>query len=96
MFQTFGREGSGKVLFTDAIDAMAGEWFSPLIDKEAIFIRRLWGCAVFPDVECEQLRGFRLKLYQSEAVSLAQDGQGVLPGIEVVELEGGDFTGPGP
>ena len=42
------------------------------------------------------MSGFRLKLYESEAVSLAQDGQGVLLGVKVVELEGCQFSCPGP
>ena len=75
---------------------MAGEWFSPLVDKKILSIQGLWGFAVFFDVESEQVCGFRLKLYESEAVSLAQDGQGVLLGIEVVEFQRCQFSCPGP
>jgi len=43
----------------------------------------------------EKLRGPLLEFYEPEAVSLSQDGEGILLGVEVVEIEGGDLGGPG-
>ena len=44
----------------------------------------------------DQLTGFGPQLNLAEAVALAQDGQGLVVGIEVVDIQGGDFGGPGP
>ena len=57
-FKAFWRQSPGEVFAADAIDAVAGELFFSLVDKEAIFIRGLWGRPVFFDIEFEQLRGF--------------------------------------
>ncbi len=84
------------MLLTDPIDTVAGEFFPSLIDKETMLIRGLWSEAIFFDIETQELRGPLLDIDQSESVSLSQDGQGILLGVEVVEMEGGDFTGPGP
>ena len=74
---------------------MAGEFLSPLTDKEPLLMERLGGDSVFLDVEPEKLRGPLLEVYEPEAVSFPEDGQGVLLGVEVVEIEGGDLGGPG-
>ena len=95
-FKAFWRQSPGEVFAADAIDAVAGEFFPALVDKEAIFIRGLWRCAVFFDVEFEQLGCFGFKLYESESIAFSQDGQAILLSIEVIELKGCDFTGPGP
>jgi len=47
------------------------------------------------EVQPEQLTGFRPQLNLSEAVALAQDGQGLVVGIEVVQIKSGDFGCPG-
>ena len=38
MLQSFGGESPGEVFLTDPVDAVAGEWFSPLVDKEIMSI----------------------------------------------------------
>lgn len=95
-FKAFWRQSLDEVFAADAIDAVAGELFFSLVDKEAIFIRGLWGRPVFFDIEFEQLRGFGVELYESESIAFSKDGQAVLLSIEVIELKGCDFTGPGP
>ena len=89
-------QGLGEMFLADPIDAVAGERLAPLTDKKTVLIKGLWGDAILFDIETEQLRGPLLDVYESESVSLSQDGQGILLGGEVVEMEGSDFTGPGP
>lgn len=95
VFEAFRWQCYGEILFTDPIDPMAGEWFSTLIDKDALFIEGLWRGSIFVDIELEELGGFFLKLYEPVLVSLAQDGEGILLWIEVVQIEGCDLGGPG-
>lgn len=38
MLESFGRERPGEVFLTDPIDAVSGEWFSPLVDKKIMSI----------------------------------------------------------
>jgi hypothetical protein len=75
---------------------VACECLPPLIDKDTMVVRGLWLRAVLVDIEAEKPRGFRFERYEPEAIPFAQDGQGFLWGIEVVEIERCDFTGPGP
>lgn len=95
VFEAFRWQCCGEILFTDPIDPMAGEWFSTLIDKDALFIEGLWRGSIFVDIDLEELGGFFLKLYEPVLVSLAQDGEGMLLWIEVVQIEGCDLGGPG-
>lgn len=95
VFEAFRWQCYGEILFTDPIDPMAGEWFSTLIDKDALFIEGLWRGSIFVDIELEELGGFFLKLYEPVLVSLSQDGEGLLLWIEVVQIEGCDLGGPG-
>lgn len=95
VFEAFRWQCYGEILFTDPIDPMAGEWFSTLIDKDALFIEGLWRGSIFVDIELEELGGFFLKLYEPVLVSFAQDGEGMLLWIEVVQIEGCDLGGPG-
>jgi len=85
-FEAFWRQSPGEVFGADSIDAVAGEPFPTLVDKEAIFIRGLWGSAVFFDVEFEHLRCFGFELYESESIAFSENGQAVLLSIEVIEL----------
>ena len=72
--EAFGGKGLFKILFADTVDAMPGEFLSPLIDKEPVLIWRLWGDTVFSDIELKQMTRLGLKLYKPEAISLSQDG----------------------
>jgi hypothetical protein len=38
VFKPLGRKGLLEILFADAVDAMASEFFSPLIEKEPVLI----------------------------------------------------------
>jgi len=73
VLETLGRKGLFEILFADAINAMACQFFTALIDKEPVLIRRLWGDTVFSDIELEEMTGLGLKLYEPEPVSLSQD-----------------------
>jgi hypothetical protein len=94
--EPFRRQCLDEILFADAIDAVAGEFLPPLIDKEAFPTEGLWADAIFADIELEEVRCLALKLYESETVSFTQDSQGFLFGVEVIEFEGADFAGSGP
>jgi hypothetical protein len=78
------------------VDTVAGERLPPLADKKAMLIKGLWGDTIFFDVETEEPRGALLDIDEPESVSLSQDGQGILLGVEVVEMEGGNLGCPGP
>ena len=84
------------MFLADPVDAVAGEGLPPLTDKKALLIKGLWGDSILFDVETKELRGALLDIDQAESVSLSQDGQGVLLGVEVVEMEVGDLGSPGP
>jgi len=85
----------GEMLLAEAIDSVAGEFLSPLADKEAILIERFRGNPIFLDVETEQLRCPLLQVYKPEAISFAEYREGVLLRIEVVEIKRGDLGSPG-
>jgi len=95
VLEALRRQCSCEILLADSIDPVAREFLSPLAYKEPMLIKGLGGDAIFLDVETEKLRGPLLEFYEPEAVSLSQDGQGILLRIEVVEIEGGDLGGPG-
>ena len=94
--ESFRREGFCKIFFADPIDAVTGYFLPALIDKDSMLIWGLWIYAVFTDIELEKLDGFGFDFYEPVPVSLAQDSQGALLRIEVIEIQGRDFTGPGP
>jgi len=94
-FESLRGEGHGEVFSTEAIDPEAGEFLSPLIDKEALLVGGLWGWPESIDVELKEVSGFGLQLNEAEAVAFSQDGQGFLLGVEVVQVQSGHFTGPG-
>jgi hypothetical protein len=89
------RQSHGEVFSTEPIDAVAGEFFTALIDKETLLIRRLWGWPESRDVELKELSGFGLQFDETEAVAFAEDGEGFLLGVKVVQIKGGDFRGSG-
>ena len=74
---------------------MAGEFLTALIDKEALLKGRLWGWPESRDVELKELSGFGLQLDEAEAVAFAEDGEGFLLKVEVVQVESGHFRGSG-
>ena len=49
--ETFRRKGHGEVFFTNAINAMACQLLTALIDKKAILIHPLWGDTIFFYIE---------------------------------------------
>jgi len=93
--ETFGRQGCGEVFPAKAIDAVAGEFLTALIDKEALLKGRLWEWPESRDVELEELSGFGLQFDEAEAVAFAEDGEGFLLKVEVVQVESGHFRGSG-
>ena len=95
MIQSFWGQCFREVLFTDTVDTVPGEFLAPLIDKETIFIEEFWVITVSVDIELKELDGLVLKFYESETISLAQDGHTFLPGVEVVEIESCDLGSPG-
>ena len=93
--EAFRGQGYGEVFSAKAIDAVAGEFLTALIDKEALLVGRLWGWAESSDIELKELSGFRFQFDEAEAVAFSEDGEGFVLGVEVVQVEGGDFRGPG-
>ena len=93
--EAFRGQSDGEVFSAKAIDAVAGEFLTPLIDKEALLIERLRGWSESRDIELKELRGFGLQFYEAEAIAFAQDGQGFVLRVEVVQVKSGHFRGPG-
>ena len=89
------RKGLFEILFADTVDAMTGEFLSPLIDKEPVLIWGLRRDTIFSDIELEEMRGLRLKLYKPEPVSFSQDSQGPFLRVKVVQIQRCHFGGPG-
>jgi len=94
MPQAFRGEATGKILLADSVDAVSGKFFSPLIDEQPVPIQRFRGPAVSVDVAVQQMSGFGPKLDLSIPVSLAEQDQDPLLGLEVLDVQGGDFRGP--
>ena len=92
-FEAIRGKGHGEVFFAKTIDAVAGEFLTSLIDKETLLIQGLWWWPESRDIELKELSRFRLQFYEAEAIALAKDGQGVLVGVEVVQVQSGDFAG---
>ena len=95
IFEAFGGQCLEQVLFADPIDAVPAELLTPLTDKDAVLIDGLWGCSVFADIQLKESTCFLFKLNDPEPVSFAQDGQCVLLGIKVIQVQCCDLTGPG-
>ena len=93
--EAFRRQGHREVFSTESIDAIAGEFLTALIDKEALLIGRLWARTESRDIELKELSGFGLQFDEAEAVSFSEDGEGFVLWVEVVQVEGGDFRGSG-
>jgi hypothetical protein len=93
--KTFRGQGHGEVFSTEPIDAVAGEFLTALIDKEALLKGRFWGRAESRDVELEELSGFGLQFDEAEAVAFSEDGESFLLGVKVVQIKGSDFGGSG-
>jgi len=89
------RQGHGEVFSTEAIDSVAGEFLTALIDKEALLKGRFWGRTESRDIELKELSGLGFEFDEAEAVAFTEDGEGFLLGVEVVEVKGGDFRGSG-
>jgi hypothetical protein len=93
--ETFRGQGHREVFSAKAIDAVAGEFLTALIDEEALLIGWLWRWPESSDIELKELSGSGLQFYEAEAVAFSQDSEGFLLGVEVVQVKGGDFRGPG-
>ena len=95
VFKPLWRKGLFEILFADTVDAMAGEFLSPLIDKEPVLIWGLWRDTIFSDIELKEMSGLRLKLYKPELISLSQDSESHFLRVKVVQIQRCDFSGPG-
>ena len=95
IFKTFRRQCLDQVLFADPIDTVPCELLTPLTDKDAVLIEGFWGCSVFADIQLKESAGFLFKLNDPEPISFSQDGQCVLPGVKVIQIQCRDLTGPG-
>jgi len=95
VFKPLWRKGLFEILFADTVDAMTGEFLSPLIDKEPVLIWGLWRNTVSSDIELEEMRGLRLKLYKPETISLSQDSESHFLRVKVVQIQRCHFGGPG-
>ena len=95
IFEAFGGQCLDQVLFADPVDTVACELLTPLTDKDAVLIEGFWECSVFADIQLKESAGFLFKLNDPESVSFSQDGQCVLSGVKVIQVQCGDFTGPG-
>jgi hypothetical protein len=95
VFKPLGRKGLFEILPADAVDAMTGEFFSPLIDKEPVLIWGLWRDTIFSDIELKEMRGLWFKLYKPELISLSQDGQSHFLRVKVVQIQRCHFGGSG-
>ena len=96
IFQTFGGKGLFEIFPANAINTMPGELLTPLIDKEPVLEQGLWGDTVFSDIELEKMAGFGFKLYETEPIPFAQNTESLFRGVKIIEIQGCDFTGPGP
>ena len=95
ILETFRGKGLFEILPADAVDSMASEFLSPLIDKEPVLIWGLWGDTIFSDIELEQMAGLGLKLYKPEPISLSQDGQSHFLRVKIIKIQRCHFAGPG-
>jgi len=93
--EAFRWQGHGEVFSAETIDAVSGKFLTALIDEEALLKGRLWARTESSDIELKELSGSGLQFDEAEAIALAQDGEGFLFGVEVVQVEGGDFRGSG-
>ncbi len=73
IFEAFGGKGLFEIFPADAVDAIAGEFLSPLIEKEPVSVHRFWCYAIFSDIGLEEMAGLGLELYEPEPVSLSKD-----------------------
>ena len=85
VFETFRRQRFAEILFADTRDAVSGKFLASLTDEETLPVWGLWGDSVFLDIERQELRCFSFERYDPKAVPFTQDGEGIFPGVEVVE-----------
>ena len=64
-----------------------------LVDKKPVAIQGPGSAAIFLDVAREQLAGFGPQANLPIALGLAHDGERLVVGIEVVQIQSGNFTG---
>ena len=95
IFEAFGGKGLFEIFPADAVDAIAGEFLSPLIEKEPVLIEWFWCYAVFPDIGLEEMTGLGFELYKPEPVPFSQDSQGFFLTVKVIQIQRCDFSGPG-
>jgi hypothetical protein len=57
--QPLGTERPVEILFTEAIDAVAGKGRTTLIDKQIIFTKRIGAAAILGDILMNECSGFR-------------------------------------
>ena len=93
--EALGRQSQVEVFSAKAIDAVAGEFLTALIDKEAFVKGRFWGWPESRDIELEELSGSGFQFDEAKAVAFSQDGEGFLLGVEVIQVKSGHFRGPG-
>ena len=95
VFKPLWRKGLFEILFADTVNAMTGEFLSSLIDKDPVLIWGLRRDTIFSDIELEETRGLRLKLYKPELISLSQDSESHFLRVKVVQIQRCHFGGPG-
>jgi len=95
ILEAFGGKGLFEIFPADAVDTIAGEFLSPLIEKEPVSVHRFWCYAVFPDIGLEEMTGLGLELYEPEPGSFSQDSQGFFLTVKVIQIQCCYFAGPG-
>ena len=73
IFEPFGGKCFLEILFADSVDAMTGERFSPLINKEPILAHRFWRYAILFNIDLEEMAGLGVELYEPEPIPFTHD-----------------------
>ena len=73
ILEAFGGKGLFEIFPAYAVDAIAGEFLSPLIEKEPVSVHGFWCYAVFSDICLKKMAGLGLELYEPEPAPLSQD-----------------------
>jgi len=86
-FEAFFRQCYCEMPVAHAVDAVSSQSLAALIDKQPVLVKGSGCCAISVDVKGDQFDGLWEEADLAISVSFAENGEGIVVGIQIVGLQ---------
>mgnify|MGYP001813968947 CR=1 FL=1 len=84
-----------EIFFTDAVNSVPGQFFTALVNKQAVLIKRFGFDTILDNIAFDKLNGSLCELYSTITIAFTQDDQRIILRVKIIKVQCSDLTGPG-